>query len=110
MEIHVDQRRGEEFHRGKALAEIARRQQLVQQRLGDGLAGLVMAGKAGQDFRFFQPVLEQLRRQLDKIARHIGARQAREAHLAEQPVQGMAEFVEHRHRLVEGQQAGLGFC
>ena len=49
---------------------------------GHGLAGLVMAGETRQHLRLFQPMFVKLRRQFDKIARHIGARQAREAHLA----------------------------
>ncbi len=60
MEVHVDQGRSQEFHGGKALAVVAGLQQLVQQRLWHRFAGFVMAGKAGQDFRFFQPVLVQL--------------------------------------------------
>ena len=85
VEIHVDQGRCQEFHRGKALAEIARRQQLVQQRLGHRLAGLVMAGETLQHLRLFQPMFIELRRQFDEIARHIGAGQAREAHLGSRP-------------------------
>ena len=110
VEIHVDQGGGQEFHRGKALVVIARRQQLVQQRLRHRLAGLVMAGETLQHRGLFQPMFVELRRQFDEIARHIGAGQARIAHLAEQAVQGMAEFMEQGHGIVEGQQAGIGFC
>ena len=75
---------------------------------GMRLAGLIMPGKARQHLRLFQPMFEELRRQFDKVARHIGARQARVSHLGQQAVQGMAEFVEHGARVVEGQQRGIG--
>ena len=68
-----------------------------------------MPGETLQHLRLFQPMLEKLGRQFDKIARHIGAGKAREAHLAEQAMQGMAHLMEQGHGIVEGQQAGIGF-
>ena len=96
----------QEFHGRKALIEIARRDQLVEQRVGHRLAGLDMAREALAALRgSLQPMFEELRRQFDEIARHIGAGQARDTHLRQQAVQGMAEFVEQGARVVEGEQA-----
>ncbi len=107
MEIHVHKRRAQEFDRRKALVEIARCDQLVQQRLGHGLASLGMNGEAFQHCRLLQPMLEDLRRKLDKILRHIGAGKPREAHLRQHAVQRVAEFVEQRLGFVEAQKRGL---
>ncbi len=52
-------------------------------------------------------MLVELRREFDEIARHAGARQRRIDLVREQPVQRMAEFVEHRRHVVRADQRGL---
>ena len=51
-----------------------------------------------------QPVLVELRGQLDEIRRDAGAREQRIGHVREKAVQGVAEFVEQRARIVEAQE------
>src|SRR5712691_7188838 len=63
-----------------------------------------MPGVSAQRFRYRQPVLEDLRGELDKVAAHRGARLREIAHPGQEPVQPMAELVEERLRIVEAQQ------
>jgi hypothetical protein len=60
-----------------------------------------------QHLRHGQPVLVELRRQFDEIARHAGAGNGRIGHVREHAVQRVAEFVEQRARVVEGQEGRL---
>src|SRR5438094_996819 len=53
------------------------------------LAGAVMPGIAAQRVRHFEPVLEDLRREFDKIAPHRRAGLRRVAHARQQAVQPM---------------------
>ena len=107
MEIEIDQRRGDIFDRGKALVESARGEQPLQQFLRHRLAGLVMQGEAPQHFRLLEPVLVELRRQLDEIGGDAGAGDHRIGDVGEQAVQRVAEFVEQRAGVVEAQQRRL---
>ena len=109
MQVEVQQRAGRVFDRGKTLVEIARGEQPFEQRLGQRLAGAVVPGVAAQVFRHVEPVLEDLRRELDKVAAHRRARLRRIAHPRQQPVQPVAEFVEQRARVVEAEQRRLAF-
>jgi hypothetical protein len=70
---HVDQRRGGVADGLVALVEVARPVQALDEFFGDRRAGLVMPGMALQHLGLLEPVLEQLRRQLDEIAQHVGA-------------------------------------
>src|SRR4051794_38195512 len=94
MQIEVEHRAGGVLDRCEALVEGARREQPLQQRLGQRLAGTAMPGKAAQGCRHFEPMLEYLRWEFDEIAPHGGTGLRRVADLAEQTVQSMAEFVE----------------
>ena len=107
MEVEVDQRAGGVFDRGEALVEGARRQQPVEQRLRHRLAGAGVARVFLQDLRHLQPVLVELRRQLDEIARHRGAGEQRIGDVRQQAVQRVAELVEQRAGVVERQQRRL---
>ena len=66
-----------------------------------------MEGETAQHLRLLQPVLVKLRGQLDEIARDIGAGDQRIGHVGEEAVQRMAEFVEQRARIVEGEKRRL---
>ena len=101
MEIEIDQRAGGVFHRGEALVEGARGQQPVEQRFRHRLAGGGVARVFLQNLRHLQPMLIELRRQLDEIARHRSAGEQRIGHVRQQAVQRVAEFVEQRARVVE---------
>ena len=107
MEFQIDQRRGDEFHGGKALVEFARGEEALQQIVRQRLAGLVMPGKLPQHLRLLLPVLVKLRRQLDEIGEYAGARQRRIGHVRQHPVQAVAEFVKQRPRVVRRQQRRL---
>ena len=80
-----------------------RLQQVVRHRL----AGLVVPGELLQHLGPLQPVLVELRGQLDEIGEHAGARQRRIGHVGQQAVQAVAELVEQRARVVERQQRRL---
>ena len=107
MDIEIDQRAGGVFDRGEALVEGARRQQAVEQRFRHRLAGRGVARIFLQNLRHLQPVLVELRGQLDEIARHRGAGEQRIGDVRQQAVQRVAEFVEQRAGVVEGQQRRL---
>ena len=70
---------------------------------------MAMAGMFQEHLRFHRPVLKDLRRQFYKVAQHLGARQALELHLGQQPMQAMTKFVEQRSDVVKAQQRGVGF-
>src|ERR1700722_17496595 len=60
MELEIDQRRRGILDRGPALIELARPEKLAKQRLGHGLARLVMQREAPQHFRLCHPMLVEL--------------------------------------------------
>ena len=78
-----------------------------KQRLGHRLAGLGVEREAPQHLRLLEPVLEELRRELDEIGRDAGAGEHRIGDVGQQAVQRVAEFVEERPRIVEAQQRRL---
>ena len=67
---------------------------------GHRLARLPMAGVGFDDLGHLQPMFEQLRRQFDEIARHRSSGDGFIRHLGQHPVQGVAEFVKQRARIV----------
>ncbi len=73
------------------------------------LAGLVVEREALQHLRHHQPVLVELRGQLDEIARDAGARDRRIGDVGQEPVQAVPELVEQRARIVERQQRRRAF-
>ena len=60
MQLHVQDGAGEEFDGGKTLVEGAGGEQAVDQVVGDGLAGFVVAGVSAQSLRRLQPVFVDL--------------------------------------------------
>jgi hypothetical protein len=103
----VEQRRGQVLGGAVAFVELLGRLHLVQQFLRHRRAGLVVLGVVGQHFRPGHPHLVDLRRELDEVARHAGAREARVLHVREHAVQRVAELVEHGAHFVVGQQGRL---
>ena len=99
--------RGEVFDRGKALIEVARRDEPLQQCLRHRFAGLVVQREAAQHLGLLQPVLVKLRRQLDEIGGDAGAGNFRIGDVGQKPVQRVAELVEQRARVVEAEQRRL---
>ena len=61
VEFEIDQRGGDELHRGKALVEFSRRDEALQQIVRQRLAALVMPGELAQHLRLLLPVLVELR-------------------------------------------------
>src|SRR5204863_5010616 len=100
-QVEIQERAGRVFDRREALVEIARGKQPLQERLGQSLAGAAVPGVAAQRLGNRQPMLEDLRGELDKVAAHRGARLRGIAHPREESVQPMAKFVEERLRVVE---------
>ena len=66
-----------------------------------------MQREAPQHVRLLEPMLVELRRQFDEIGIDAGARDHRIGHVRQDAVQRVAEFVEQRARVVEGQQRGF---
>ena len=63
--------------------------------------GTKMTGQVrAQDVGLLQPMLVELRRQLDPVGQHAGAGDHRIGHVRKQPMQRMAEFVEQRAGVV----------
>ena len=110
MQIEIDQRRGDVFQRLAAAVEVLRRHQLLHQRLGDRLAGLVVAGELAQHLRLLEPVLVELRRQFDPVGQHAGAGHGRIGDVGEQAVQPVAHLVEQRAGVLERQQRSARPC
>ncbi len=81
MEVEIDQRRGDVFHRGEALVEGLRPLDLLDQRVRDRLAGLCMQAEALHHLLGQEPMLVELRRQLHPIGEHVGARDHRIGHV-----------------------------
>ena len=69
MDVEVDRGRRHIFDRGKALVEGARREQPPHQVVRHRRAGAIMHGEALQDLRTLEPVLVELRGQLDEVGR-----------------------------------------
>ena len=94
VELHVDERAGQELDGREALVERRGALDLGHQLARHRLPGLDVEGEAVEHFRRRQPVLEQLRRELDVVARHAGAGERRVGHARRQPVESVAELVE----------------
>ena len=69
VQLHVDEGARQVLDRLEALVEGRRLLDLLDQLLRDGLAGLVVQRVGVEHLRRGQPVLEQLRRELDVVAR-----------------------------------------
>ena len=107
MQRHVDQRARGVLDRLEALVEAARLPRRSIRSSGIGSPVLDMARVPLQHLRLEQPVLEELRRQLDEVAQHLRARQPLVGHLRQQAVQAVTELVEQRAHVVERQQRRL---
>ena len=107
MEFEIDQRRGDELDRRKALVEFSRLDEALQQIVRQRLAGLVMLREPPQHLRLLLPVLVELRRQFDEIGEHRCAGQRRIGHVRQHAVQPVAEFMKQRARIVGRQQRRL---
>ena len=104
VQIEIDIGRGAEFDAGEALVEMARLGDALEHLLRHGRAGLGVAREGAENFRLQQPMLIELRRQLDEIARDAGAGDERIGDVRQHAVQRMAELVEQSARVVEAEQ------
>jgi hypothetical protein len=107
MEIEIGDGRSQIFDGAEALIEIARGKKPLQQVFRHRRAGLVVPREAPQYFRLLEPMLVELRRQLDEIGGDIGAGNLRIGDGGKKAVQRMAEFVEQRARILEPEQRRL---
>ena len=103
----VQQCRSQILSRGIALVE-----RLGLANLGDRLCrhrrpGLPVLGVVGQHAGLGGEVLVELRRELHVVARHVGAREQRVAHLRQHAVQRVPKLMEHRRHVVKAQQRRL---
>jgi hypothetical protein len=109
VEFEVEQRRARVLDGREALVEGSRSKQPLQQQLEDRLSGPVVTRIVAQRLWRRHPVLEDLRRELDKILTHRGAGLRAIARPAQKPMQPMPELVEQSLRVVEAQQSRLAF-
>src|SRR5690606_36739769 len=107
VHLHVDQRAREVLRRREALVEGRRALDPVDQLLRDRLARLVMDREALEHLGRREPVLEELRWELDVVARDGRARERRVLDGRREPVQRVAELVEERLRIVPRDQDRL---
>mmetsp|Transcript_63646 Transcript_63646/g.146406 ORF Transcript_63646/g.146406 Transcript_63646/m.146406 type:complete len:501 (+) Transcript_63646:250-1752(+) len=86
----------------------ALRLQLLEELLGQRLAGLVVLGELVHGGLVVAPVLHELRGQLDGVPLHvIDAGRVRVGDAREHVLQAVAELVEQRLHLAEGHEGGL---
>src|SRR5215217_6474037 len=71
VQLHIDKRRRQVFHRRKSLVEGCRTFYLSDQLLRYWLACLVVKREPLEHFRCWKPVLQKLRRKFYVIARHL---------------------------------------
>ena len=102
----VEHRRLEVLRRLEARLEVLRALHLVEESLRHRLARLVVPGEVRHNLLVARPHLVELRRKLDPVARRA-AREKRILRLVEEAVQRVAELVEERGHLVEGEQSRL---
>ena len=110
MQLQVDQRRGCVFDRRPALIEPARFEELVDDRVGHRLAGLIVEREASQHFWLQDPMLEDLGGKLDEVAGDMGAGDTRIDDVRQHAVQAMAEFMKERTRVVDAQKTCLAIA
>ena len=110
MDVEIDQRRGDVFHRRTALVEGPRGDEAAQQIRRNRLAGAKVDGEAAEDFRPLKPMLVELRGQFHPVREHAGARDHRIGDVGEERVQCMAEFVKQRPGIVERKQRRLALA
>ena len=108
VEGQINQCRGDEFDRGKALVIGARIQKAPQHVRGHRLTGLPVPRMRLKHLGHLKPVFVKLARQFHKVPRNRGARDEAIGHIAQHLVQRMAELVKQRARVVIGQKARLG--
>ncbi len=106
VQLHVDDRRRQVLGDGEAGVELLAGQQLGHQ-LGRDRLALGVDRELLQHLAGGQPVLVQLRGELDEVLGLARAGQGRIGDVGVQPVQGVAELVEHGHRVVPGDQHRL---
>ena len=103
----IEQRCRKVFGRLVALVEFLGGDDFIEQRLRDRFAGLVMLCKILQHFRPSRPHLVDLRRVLDKIARHSRPAESRIFHVRKHAVQRVAELMKGSADFVVGEQGRL---
>ena len=107
MPVEVESSCLEHFANLIALVEGARAITFWTSSCGIGCPVLIVDRVVRQDLRIERPVLIELRRELDEVARHVGARQRRIGLRRKHAVKRMAELVEHRRHVVPADQRRL---
>ncbi len=109
MPVHIQQRGAEQFGHVIAFIELGGTEHFLAQRVGHRLPGFIVARIVSEDLRMAGPVLVDLRRELHKIARCVGARERSVTLAGKQPVQGVTKLVEQSDHIIPGDQRGLAF-
>ena len=106
--MHVEQGKLQLPHHVHTDQEIFRRDHFVEQRAGQGFAGVHVAGHVLQHVPFPAEIFHELARQFHRIPLDaVNARHAQFFDLRQQMMQAVAEFVEQRDHFVVGEQRGL---
>ena len=108
MPLHVQDGGGAKLAGGEALVEGEGLADLLHHFGRDGLAGFPVVGIVGQDFRDKGEVLVELGEHLHEVAGHVGAAHGHVVALAQEAVESVAELMEGRLHVVDGEEAGLG--
>ncbi len=108
VNAHVEQGEFQLAHHLHGRLEMARGNELVEQRLGQRLARLVVAGEQVDGLFFPAPVLHELAGQFHRVPFHaVDPGDVRIVHPGEHVVQAVAELVEQGDHLVMGEQGRL---
>ena len=104
---HVEEPEADLSDAGVGDVEVAAVDDALDEVLGHRLAGLIMGSEGVEEVGLDGEVLHQLRGQLYEVPIDAGAREAGEARVGEDAVQGVAEFVEEGFHFAEREQCGL---
>ncbi len=107
MPGHVEVTGGFELDGCEALVELPGFFDLVQKIPGDRLAGPVVLGVGLDHLGIGRPVLHDLGAELDEIAGDARPADRLVGHIGQEVLEGVAEFMEKRQGLLEGDQGRL---
>ena len=100
--VHIGKRCCQILHSSESLIEQFAASQTVHVSVRNDIAGPIVQSVAFQQLRLESPVLHNLRRKFDEIA--FDAAESAIRNILEEVVQGMAELVEKRFGLIDGQK------
>ncbi len=107
MPLHIQLSGGQQLRQGIALIKGCGFLDLRREFRRHGRVGLVVAGVMVQDLRVRGPVFIELRRKLDEVAGHGGARQTGILRVGEHSMQSMAKLMKHGRDVLKRDEGWL---